>query len=142
MVHLSNRPIRKTGAFVMGAITGATLQEQIQKAITAHGVFKVRLGQMVEAGTNEMTAPVASADDQCALGQWLYGGMDPAAKGSPHYQTVKDLHATFHHAAGDIVGLSAAHKRSDALAAMEMGSTFKQASAKLVMALSAWSDSL
>ena len=126
----------------MGAITGATLQEQIQKAITAHGVFKVRLGQMVEAGTNEMTAPVASADDQCALGQWLYGGMDPAAKGSPHYQTVKDLHATFHHAAGDIVGLSAAHKRSDALAAMEMGSTFKQASAKLVMALSAWSDSL
>jgi hypothetical protein len=62
--------------------------------------------------------------------------------GSPHYQTVKDLHATFHHAAGDIVGLSAAHKRSEALAAMEMGSTFKQASAKLVMALSAWSDSL
>ena len=126
----------------MGAITGATLHEQIPKAITAHGVFKVRLGQMVEAGTSEMTPAVAAADDQCPLGQWLYSGIDPAAKGNPHYQTVKDLHATFHRAAGDIVALSAAHKRSDALAAMEMGSTFKQASAKLVIALSAWSDSL
>ena len=52
----------------MAAITGATLQEQIQKAITAHGVFKVRLGQMVEAGGTEMTAAVAASDNQCPLG--------------------------------------------------------------------------
>jgi len=126
----------------MAAITGATLKDQLQKAITAHGVFKVRLGQMVEAGTSEMSASDAGADNKCPVGEWLYGGIDPAAKSGPHYQTVKDLHATFHHAAGDIVSLSAAHKRGEALAAMEMGSTFKQASAKLVMALSAWSDSL
>jgi hypothetical protein len=126
----------------MSAITGATLQEQIQKAITAHGVFKVRVGQMVEAGTNDMTAAVAGADDQCPFGQFLYSGIDPAAKASPHYATVKDLHATFHHAAGEVVALSLARKRTEALAAMEMGSTFKQASAKLVIALTAWSDSL
>jgi methyl-accepting chemotaxis protein len=126
----------------MAAITGANLKEQLQKAITAHGVFKVRLGQMVEAGTSEMTAAVAAADNKCPLGEWLYGGIEGSAKSTPQYQNVKDLHATFHKAAGDIVTLSAAHKRSDALAAMEMGSTFKQASAKLVMALSAWADSL
>jgi methyl-accepting chemotaxis protein len=126
----------------MAAITGATLRDQIQKAITAHGVFKVRLGQMVEAGTNDMTAAVAAADNQCALGQWLYGGIDPAAKANPHYQIVKDLHATFHRAAGEVVALSLTRKRTEALAAMEMGSTFKQTSAKLVIALTTWSDSL
>ena len=126
----------------MGAIVGATLQEQIQKAITAHGVFKVRLGQMVEGGTSEMSPAVAASDNQCAFGQWLYGGLDGSAKANPHYQTVKDLHAAFHHAAGEIVSLSAAHKRGEALAAMEMGTTFKQMSAKLVIALTAWSESL
>lgn len=126
----------------MAAITGATAQEQIQKAITAHGIFKVRLGQIVESGGNEMTAAVASADNQCPLGQWLNGGVDPAAKAGPGFQNVKDLHTTFHRAAGDVVALSIARKRTEALAAMEMGSTFKQASAKLVIALTAWADSL
>jgi hypothetical protein len=126
----------------MAAITGATLQEQLQKAITAHGVFKVRIGQMVDAGTPDMTAQVAGADNQCPFGQWLYGGIDPSAKSSPHYQTVKDLHATFHKAAAEVVALSLARKRGEAAAAMEMGSTFKQASGKLVIALSTWSDSL
>ena len=126
----------------MAAITGATLQEQIQKAITAHGVFKVRLGQMVEASGTEMTAAVAGADDQCPLGQWLYGGVSAMDKANPQFQVVKDLHATFHHAAGEVVALSAARKRTEALAAMEMGSTFKQTSAKLVIALTNWSDSL
>jgi methyl-accepting chemotaxis protein len=126
----------------MAAITGANLKEQLQKAITAHGVFKVRLGQMVEAGTSDMTAAVAAADNKCPLGEWLYGGIDAAAKSSPQYQNVRELHAAFHKAAGDIVTLSAAHKRGEALGAMEMGSTFKQTSAKLVMALSAWADTL
>jgi hypothetical protein len=38
--------------------------------------------------------------------------------------------------------LSAARKRTEALGAMEMGSGFKQASAKLVIALTNWSESL
>ena len=125
----------------MGAIKGATIQEQIQKAITAHGVEKIRLSQMVEAGGTEMTAAVAGADNECPLGQWLYNGIDPAAKANPNFQRAKDLHATFHHAAGEIVSLSAARKHTEALEAMEQGSTFKQASARLVTALSDWSDS-
>jgi len=126
---------------VMGAITGATLQEQIQKAITAHGVFKVRLGQMVEAGGSEMAPAAVASDSQCSLGQWLYSGLDAAAKASPHYVTVRDLHAQFHRAAGEVAALSASRKRTEALEAMEMGSTFKQASAKLVVALTNWGDS-
>jgi hypothetical protein len=126
----------------MGAITGATLKEQIQKAITAHGVFKVRLGQIVETGSTEMTPAVAASANQCQLGQWLENSVEPAARADPNYQAVTDIHARFHQAAGEVMAHSVARKRTEALAAMEMGSTFKQMSAKLVIALTAWSDSL
>jgi hypothetical protein len=127
----------------MGNIAGAgSPQEQIRKAITAHGVFKVRLSLVVEAGTADMTAAVAAADNLCPVGQWLYAGLEPSAKASPHYETVRELHATFHRAAGEVMALSLARKRGEALAAMETPSTFKQASDKLVAALAAWSESL
>jgi len=125
----------------MGAIVGATLKDQIQKAMTAHGVYKVKLGQAVETGATDMPVAVVAATDKCPTGDWL-GAMDSATKASPHYSTVKDLHATFHKVSADVMALSIARKRTEALGAMEMGSTFKQTSAKLIMALSAWSDSL
>lgn len=123
------------------AIAG-TPQEQIQKAITAHGIWKVRLSQSVEAGSADMTVNVVRADNQCPLGQWLYGPIDSALKASERYATVKELHARFHQAAGDVLALSLARKRTDALAAMEFGSTFKQSSAKLVIALTALGESV
>jgi hypothetical protein len=127
----------------MGDIGAAgTLQEQIQRAITAHGVFKVRLSLIVEAGTSEMTAQVAGADNLCPVGKWLYYGLGVAAMDDPHYEPVRDLHTTFHNAAGEVMTLSLARKRGEALAAMETPSTFKQASDKLVAALMEWSDSL
>jgi hypothetical protein len=121
------------------AITG-TIAEQIQKAINAHGVWKVKLSQAVDAGSVEMTPEQARRDDQCPLGQWLYGPIPPALRASPHCQAVVDLHARFHQAAAEIVALSLARKRADALSAMEFGSTFKQASARLVIELTAWGD--
>jgi hypothetical protein len=121
------------------AITG-TIEEQIQKAINAHGVWKVKLSQAVDAGTVEMTAEQARRDDACPLGQWLHGELTPALTASPRYQAVVDLHARFHHAAAEIVTMALARKRADALSAMEFGSTFKQASAKLVIELTAWGD--
>jgi hypothetical protein len=127
----------------MGNIAGAGgPQEQIQRAITAHGVFKVRLSLIVEAGTADMTAAAAAADNLCPVGQWLYEGLGPSAKADPHYESVRALHATFHRAAGEVMALSLARKQGEALAAMETPSTFKQASDKLVAALVAWSESL
>ena len=121
------------------AITG-TIAEQIQKAINAHGIWKVKLGQMVDSGTVSMTADEARADNLCPLGQWLYGPVDPSLKASSHFATVVDLHKRFHQAAGEIVAKSVARKRTEALEAMEFGSTFKQVSAKLVIELTAWGD--
>ena len=127
----------------MGNIAAAgTLQEQIQRAITAHGVFKVRLSLIVEAGTADVTAAGAGADNLCPVGQWLYDGLDPSVKAGPYYENVRALHATFHRAAGEVMALSLARKQGEALAAMETPSTFKQASDKLVAALTAWAESL
>jgi hypothetical protein len=127
----------------MGNIAAAgSLQEQIQRAITAHGVFKVRLSLIVESGTADMTAAVAGADNLCPVGQWLYGALDPSVKAGPYYENVWVLHATFHRAAGEVMALALARKQGEALAAMETPSTFKQASDKLVAALTAWSESL
>ena len=123
------------------AIVG-TPQEQIQKAITAHGIWKVRLGQTVESGSADMTVDVARSDNQCPVGQWLYGTIDPALKASPHYAAVKEFHAKFHQAAGDVLALSLARKKTEALGAMEFGSTFKQMSGKLVISLTAMGESV
>lgn len=121
-------------------VIAGTIAEQIQKAISAHGVWKVKLAQAVDAGTVDMTPDQASADNLCPLGLWLYGPLDAGLRTSPRFEAVRDFHAKFHHAAGEIVAMSHARKRTDALAAMEFGSTFKQMSAKLVIELTAWGD--
>jgi hypothetical protein len=122
----------------MASITGDTLQEQIQKAISAHGVYKFRLVHMVEAQTNEIPPATAASDSYCAIGQWLSESLAPQARASRHYRNVVDLHTRFHRAAGEIASLSAARRRTEALEAMEPTSSFKRLSDQLVEALEAW----
>jgi hypothetical protein len=124
----------------MASITGDTLQEQIQKAISAHGVFKFKLAHMVEAQTNEIQPPTATADNLCTVGQWLYEGLPPEARSGEHYRTVVDLHARFHRAAGEVASLSAARRHTEALEAMELTSYFRRISDQLVAAMEAWAD--
>jgi hypothetical protein len=127
----------------MAAIASAgTLKDQIQKAITAHGVYKVRFVFLVETGSNDMPAAAASSDLRCPIGEWLYNGLTAEDRAGTHYKTVKELHAAFHRACGEVMAISLAHKRTEALEAMGMGSTFKVTSSKLVTALSDWHDSL
>jgi hypothetical protein len=126
----------------MAGITGATLKDQIERAISAHGVFRFKLSHMVEAGTAEMTPQTVAADDQCPVGQWLHYALDDPVRGTAHYARVRELHATFHRAAGEVANLAAARRRTEALEAMELTSTFKRASDQLIAALEAWGDAL
>jgi hypothetical protein len=126
----------------MASITGATLKDQIERAISAHGVFKFKLSHMVEAATSEMTPITVAADDQCPVGEWLRYALDDSVRGTAHYAKVRELHATFHQAAGEVASLAAARRRTEALEAMELTSTFKRASDQLIAALEAWADEL
>ena len=124
----------------MASITGDTLQEQIQKAISAHGVYKFKLSRMVEAESGEIQPPTAAADNLCPVGQWLYEGLAPAQRSGEHYRSVVELHARFHRAAGEVAALSFARRRTEALEAMELTSSFKKTSDQLVAALEAWAE--
>jgi hypothetical protein len=126
----------------MASITGDTLQEQIQKAISAHGIFKFKLAHMVEAESGEIQPPTASADYHCPVGQWLYETLTDQVRASEHCRTVVELHARFHHAAGEVAALSIARRRTEALEAMEPTSTFKKASDQLVRAMEQWAEAV
>jgi hypothetical protein len=126
----------------MASITGDTLQEQIQKAISAHGIFKFRLAHMVEAESGEILPPTASADYHCPVGLWLNETLSDQVRASERCRTVVELHARFHHAAGEVAALSVARRRTEALEAMEPTSTFKKASDQLVRAMEEWAEAV
>jgi len=73
-------------------------------AIEAHVRWKVRLEAYIAGTGDESLDPeVVSRDDQCMLGKWLYGEGGQSHGEQPRFQAVKDIHADFHRAAGDVV---------------------------------------
>lgn len=115
------------------------LAEQVQKALVAHGAWKVRLAQAIETGSSEFSPAVVRLDDQCALGKWLHGSIAPTLQGMDQYQSVRTLHAQFHLAAGAVLETALDGRKTEARAAMEPSSDFARRSTQLTLALSAWS---
>lgn len=116
---------------------GSDLADQVQKALVAHGAWKVRLAQTIETGASEFSPEVVRKDNQCALGKWLYADVAPSLQ-DDHYETVRQLHAEFHKAAAGVLSLALAGQKAEAQAAMFTGQEFGRASAKLTIALSDW----
>jgi hypothetical protein len=114
------------------------LSEQVQKALVAHGAWKVRLAQAIESGSSEFSPETVRLDDQCPLGKWLVGVSDPALRQGDHFATVRRLHAQFHLAAASVLLLALSGKKPQARAAMEPGSEFATTSTRLTLALTAW----
>ena len=114
------------------------LAEQITAAVTAHAAWKVRLSQAIAAGSSDFAVATVRQDNQCPFGKWLYGEVDPTSRSSPHYETVRKLHASFHVGAAGVLALALAGKRAEAEAAMAPGSEFARASTQLTLALTAW----
>ncbi len=85
-----------------------------------------------------MTVEVARRDDACAFGKWLHVEIDPAAKRSEHYEQVRVLHAKFHVAASNALGLALAGRKPEAVAATSPGSEFLAVSNQLTAALTRW----
>ncbi len=116
--------------------------EQIDKAITAHGQWKVNLRNAIDTGHCESTPERVRQDDNCAFGKWLHHHVEPAQKRNPHYTTAMDLHARFHREAGDILAMASAGEKTEAEARMAMGSPFRQLSARLTNELQDWKADL
>ena len=107
----------------------------VTKAIATHGQWKIRLRQAVDTGKSEWTVDQVKVDDQCVLGQWIYGDAMKRFAGDPLVQQVRDLHRQFHAEAANVLELALAGRRAEAAAQLEMGSPYARLSAALVRAL-------
>ncbi len=91
-------------------------------AIDAHVKWKARLRESIggESG-EEVDVRVVSADDQCALGQWLKGPGAERYGTLPAFRDVRANHALFHECAGKVVTTAKAGNRPQALRMLENG---------------------
>ena len=115
----------------------SNLETQINDAIGAHGMWKMRLKAAIRTGQSDITAYDASCDDACKFGKWLYGNdLNTADKAGMPYQVTKRLHAEFHRCAGTVLGHALAHRKNDAECLLD--GEFTERSEKLVRALTKW----
>lgn len=73
------------------------------KAIEAHTNWKIRLRKHLDGTSFENLDPdVVCKDDQCILGQWIYGD-GKHYQDMSGYQDLRQVHADFHQCAADII---------------------------------------
>jgi methyl-accepting chemotaxis protein len=82
-------------------------------ATTAHIDWKHRLLEIVRGAGEQLDPETVSADNKCALGQWLYG---PGKRhsGQADFESLRKAHAGFHLCAGHVISLTKAGKFDDA----------------------------
>lgn len=116
---------------------------EIEQAIGAHGMWKVRLRRAIETGQFDTPVATVRTDNQCAFGKWLYGPTVTAQdKTSVQYKTVQTLHAAFHKVAARVAELAIAGKKAEAEKLMATGEEFATASLKLTAAMIEWKKTL
>ena len=114
-----------------------SIVEEINKAVAAHGMWKARLRQEIDAGKSDFTAAGVSVDNKCDFGKWLYA-LPEADHQNPEWQKVHDLHAKFHREAARVLGLALGGKKADAEAGLGQGSQFAKISLELTGAMIEW----
>ncbi len=118
------------------------IQDEIRKAISAHGGWKNKLRTIAETGQSEVTVEHVRADNNCAFGKWLHTRIEPGYKQSPHYQNALKLHAEFHVEAAKVLAHGIKGEKEQAFELMSLSSDFTQISAKLTKELSTWLEEL
>lgn len=115
--------------------------DAIQKAIGAHGMWKLRLKTAISKGADDLNPDDVACDHLCDFGKWLHDDTMPARiLGSKAYINIKRSHADFHKAAGNVLKTSMAGDKE--AAKTMLNSEFKEKSEKLVQGLSEWKAEL
>jgi len=119
----------------------AAMINEINDAIGAHGLWKMRLRTAIKTGNCDTPSHTACRDDQCAFGKWLAGpSINAGLKTGTPFQVIKRLHAEFHTTAGSVIAYVERGNPSAANTAME--GAYTEASEKLVRALMKWKGEL
>jgi hypothetical protein len=109
-------------------------------AISAHGMWKVRLESAINTGASEFDPAVVETDNKCEFGRWLHGDIDPVLKQQPNFKKVVDLHAAFHREAARILRLALAGQANVAAAEISEGSKYFTLSTQLTHELEIWKN--
>jgi hypothetical protein len=118
-------------------------QEEINfmDAINAHIKCKVHLQNFIDGKLQErLDSAVASRDDHCVLGKWIHGPAFRSFHMSPSFYQLRTQHAQMHYIAGNVI--QHVHANDRAAAAVLMESTYKEASRKVVKALTELNQSV
>jgi chemoreceptor zinc-binding protein len=111
------------------------MKAEIQKAIGAHGMWKMRLRTAIESSKLDVPLSTVRADDQCDFGRWLAHAQIPPS-GRERCRRVKALHADFHQVAARIVELALAGERTKAKQILD--GDYTNASHKLTSEMMGW----
>jgi hypothetical protein len=106
----------------------SSLVEECDKAIAAHGTWKVKFKQMI-AGETKLDAVTVRRCDVCEFGKWL-GDSGKSALG-PQFQGIYDAHKHFHGVAADVVQWHNAGEAEKVTAALATQGDFSKAGAAL-----------
>jgi len=117
-------------------------QEQLDKAIGAHGLWKARLRTAIDTGKSDFNPHTVKTDNNCDFGKWLYNDISPELKTSPTYKVVLQYHAEFHKEAGRILQLALEGNKEDAEKGIKAASTFATISSSLTATMMEWKKSL
>ena len=90
------------------------VQQHLDKAIVAHGQWKMRLKRAIDTGSSEFAPATVSRDDQCDLGKWLHTGATAQERSSPYYAQTVQAHQQFHKVAGGVLGNALAGRKGEA----------------------------
>ncbi|MEI7741996.1 MAG: CZB domain-containing protein [bacterium] len=118
------------------------LRQEINNAITAHGLWRAHLQEAIDDGTSEYSPAIIATDDHCDFGKWLQKEISPELKNSPSYSDIVKQHAAFHKEAAKILELALAGDKHAAMARMDSLSEFLSLSASLIVGLIALKKSL
>jgi hypothetical protein len=84
------------------------------RAIEAHVKWKIRLRNHLDGTSTEVLDPeVICKDDQCTLGQWIYGE-GQQYNNLPAYENLRQTHANFHKCAAEIIRKADANEKQEA----------------------------
>jgi len=114
-----------------------SLEDEITKAIAAHGMWKKWLRIAIDNGKAGANPVEVAKDDACPFGQWLYGStISATARASADYTSVRKLHADFHKCAAKVLACVVQGQKAQADALMT--GEYAQVSADLTSAMAKW----
>lgn len=119
-----------------------SVHDEIDKAISAHGMWKQKLRSAIDTGESESTPDKVKMDNNCAFGKWLHQRIDSSAKSSPFYSEIVGLHASFHKEAGTILDLALKGEKEQANELMGISKDFAKYSGALTRKMKEWQATL